>query len=567
MNKLKIGLLVDSITISQNAFEVVSHIKNNGRYEEPVIIHICSKSNEIVRHNSKIVKFVNKTLETSFLEAISFVFYLVLYRLIYKIEIGRVRQSFPSFGYTKTLEDLNLKRIICHKKKLNNNYIVRLDEDSINEIQEEKFDIILRMNNGILKGDILNISLLGVLSFHHGDNRINRGGPSGFWEVFNAESSSGFVLQKLTEELDGGNIILRGNVMTQSTWLMNNALLLEKSTFFLKYYLDNLAQGKELKFENTPCIYDKKLYRTPSFIKLICYMLKTYFPPLKREFSKKLMRKNAVVRWGVAFSLDKNCQKSLFRYHKIQNPKGRFLADPFVVSHNGRDICYVEDYDYKRGKGHISAVEIFENGKYNFLGTVLDEEYHLSYPYIFKHKDDIYMIPESSEAKEVRLYKSIDFPMKWTYVRSLIKNIEAVDSTLLIKKSKLFLLTNYCSASLNDNYSELHMYTSDDLIEGEFKKVNADFPLIFDSKRARNGGVINNGNKVYRVNQVHKKAHYGYGFAINEIKKLDESGYREEKVGEVFPLFYDGLMGTHHFNNNGKFSVVDYCYMDDMSKI
>ena len=67
-----------------------------------------------------------------------------------------------------------------------------------------------------------------MLSFHHGDNRVNRGGPSGFWEVLNDIPSSGFIIQKLTEELDGGEVLLRGNIMTRDFWLLNNAQLLEK---------------------------------------------------------------------------------------------------------------------------------------------------------------------------------------------------------------------------------------------------------------------------------------------------------------------------------------------------
>ena len=72
-----------------------------------------------------------------------------------------------------------------------------------------------------------------MISFHHGDNRVNRGGPSGFWEVLNREPSSGFIIQKLNTELDGGSVLVRGNMMTQNYWLQNNAQLLKKSNFFM----------------------------------------------------------------------------------------------------------------------------------------------------------------------------------------------------------------------------------------------------------------------------------------------------------------------------------------------
>ena len=70
--------------------------------------------------------------------------------------------------------------------------------------------MIIRGGKGILTGKILNLCRLGILSIHHGNNEINRGGPPGFWEVFNKEPSSGFIVQRLTEELDGGDVYVKG---------------------------------------------------------------------------------------------------------------------------------------------------------------------------------------------------------------------------------------------------------------------------------------------------------------------------------------------------------------------
>ena len=47
----------------------------------------------------------------------------------------------------------------------------------------------------------------GVWSYHHGDNRVNRGGPAGFWEVFEQWDVTGSILQVLSEELDAGKTL------------------------------------------------------------------------------------------------------------------------------------------------------------------------------------------------------------------------------------------------------------------------------------------------------------------------------------------------------------------------
>jgi hypothetical protein len=36
-----------------------------------------------------------------------------------------------------------------------------------------------------------------------------------------------------------------------------------------------------------------------------------------------------------------------------------------------------------------------------FLGTALEEPFHLSYPYVFRHQNRAYMIPETSGLREV----------------------------------------------------------------------------------------------------------------------------------------------------------------------
>ena len=54
------------------------------------------------------------------------------------------------------------------------------------------------------------------------------------------------------------------------------------------------------------------------------------------------------------------------------------------------------------------------------IGIALIEEFHLSYPYLFEFKDDLYMCPETGEKGEIRLYKCIDFPLKWVFHKTTL---------------------------------------------------------------------------------------------------------------------------------------------------
>jgi hypothetical protein len=88
--------------------------------------------------------------------------------------------------------------IIITPKISKSRFVYRLTPD-VAKIEGLGLDLLIRCGNGILRGDILKTSRLGILSFHHANNRINRGGPAGFWEAYLRQNTTGFTLQRLTE--------------------------------------------------------------------------------------------------------------------------------------------------------------------------------------------------------------------------------------------------------------------------------------------------------------------------------------------------------------------------------
>ena len=54
-------------------------------------------------------------------------------------------------------------------------------------------------------------------------------------------------------------------------------------------------------------------------------------------------------------------------------------------------------------------------------------------------------------------------------------------------------------------------------------------------KIARNGGVIFQDNKVFRIAQKNSFNFYGNKFSINEIKILNKENYKEEIVKKLNP--------------------------------
>ena len=70
--------------------------------------------------------------------------------------------------------------------------------------------------------------------------------------------------------------------------------------------------------------------------------------------------------------------------------------------------------------GCIAAYKTMDLSKFDYLGVVLKQPFHLSYPMVFESGSSIFMIPESGASNEVALYRFDDFPSGLNKVRVLL---------------------------------------------------------------------------------------------------------------------------------------------------
>ena len=483
-------------------------------------------------------------------------------RKIKCFELKKTKSIYPNFDSFISLDENLIKTIKVKGIWSENNLFIKFNSSEIEAIKKENFDILLRCGSGILKGKILTTPKFGILSFHHGDNRVNRGGPPGFWEVLNKEVTSGFVIQQLSSELDGGKVLFRGNIRTSKFWLLNYAFLLEKSHVFMINLLIKIQKEKKLFFEDDIYLHHNPLYKlNQNPFLLIKYIYKIYGPLFLKKL-KNIFSENTVPRWSIGYCKNTGLNTSLFRYKEIENPPGRFFADPFVITINGNSICFVEDYFYSDRKGRISAIEL--NGdNYEFKGIVLEENFHLSYPFIVKDEDDIYMIPECNNSNEIRLYKCKNFPMEWEFETTLMDNVSASDTSIMKKNNLWYMFTNICSAKIGDHLSELHIFYSEKLNTKNWKPLKLNNPIIFDSSRARNAGMFKINDKIIRVNQKHDKF-YGSSFVLNKVIELSPEKYFEAPMDNVYPNFKNNILATHHFHLDDNYSVIDFMRLSEI---
>jgi hypothetical protein len=82
---------------------------------------------------------------------------------------------------------------------------------------------------------------------------------------------------------------------------------------------------------------------------------------------------------------------------------------------------FFEVLNKETNEGDIGLATSDDALKWTYRQIVLDEPFHLSFPQVFKWRNEYYMLLETQEAGEMRLYKAIDFPVRWTFVKTVMK--------------------------------------------------------------------------------------------------------------------------------------------------
>ena len=549
MKKAKIGIIVDSLNSSKQIFDFIKASKNSKNYEVSyLIVQKCNTNNNLTLIE-KSKNYLKKKGIKKFLSAISF-------KLVIKLEsiIFKRFKKFSNFFDKYSLKELKLQTIEVQPNISENGLFYSYNEEDLKKIETLNLNLLIRGGSGILKGKILDICKNGIISFHHGDNDFYRGGPPGFWEIINRDIRTGFIIQRLGDELDNGQVLFKGYFTTHWIYTLNLINLLEKSNIFLHYIVDELtSDSSEIKFR------DKKKSAGPIYSLPSVYVLLTYIFSIVKTIFMKILNINLLqnYRWNIAYKFtDKWEDINLGDAKQIPNPPNRYLADPFIVKKDQNHYCFVEDYNCKLKKGCISVYEI-NNSSCTEIGVALEENFHLSYPFLFYHEDELYMCPETHEAKDIRLYKCIEFPLKWKFAKTLISNVSAVDTNIFYKNNKWWLFTTLSNSSIKDHSSQLHIFSSENILSDKWEPHRKN-PVIFDPLLARNGGLIFENDNFYRVHQKPGFNNYGESLGVSKIIELNDDNFKESSEFEVLPNFFKNIKGTHTYNFSNGLLVLDF---------
>lgn len=450
-------------------------------------------------------------------------------------------------------------------QKKYSDYFQKEDLDKISALNP---DIIVRFGFRILRGKILLIPKLGVWSFHHGDNQFYKGGPPGFWEVMLKKETTGLILQRLSEKLDDGQVLYKSFSQTDPLSVQRNAnKIFWLSSFIIPRVIRQInTKGidkweKEIHSNQVPIKSEVPLLTPPASGKMAILAtdltFRNIFRKIKEGFKKPYWEIVVARNEGNVLS-----NLSVINFHSIKPPKGllsngSFWADPFPIEKDKKTWVFFEDFDYNSNKGRISVAE-WDGKKMIDPKVVLEEKWHLSYPFIWEENNEFYLIPESGEVGKLFIYKALDFPFKWTKVGVFFEG-EAYDPTLIKVEDKYWLFVNQSPHQGTSAFVELYAYYSPSLLEPKWIAHSLN-PIVSDVNCSRPAGrIFKNGEKLFRPAQD-SGLRYGHRVKIQKILNLTPEEYKEDTVAVLEPDSSKKQLGAHTFNFTEEWVFSDAYY-------
>lgn len=349
---------------------------------------------------------------------------------------------------------------------------------------------------------------------------------------------------------NSGPRIIEGDIPTKNSIIQLHINLLRKNLETIKDYLLGNANSEQTDFSSdSQFIYSRNYFDWFLYYKKIFYLflLKIYFS------------KNGIINfWNVGYYFGKWNDFKFQNFKKFKIKNHSYVADPFLFSYRNKTYCFVEEYLFAKKKGVISYYSLDDN-EFIYSDIIIEEEFHLSFPFIFEYENNIFLCPESTANKDIRLYRSVDFPTKWEFVTTIMQNVNAADSMLFYYSDLWWLFTNINSDFNSDNCSDFSIFYSKDLFSNNWISHLCN-PISRSSLNARNGGYFISEKKIYRVNQQHGMGVYGKRFQINEIVKLSPNEYKEIHLKTIGKNEIGDIVGSHHFTSVNNINVFDFVY-------
>lgn len=238
-----------------------------------------------------------------------------------------------------------------------------------------------------------------------------------------------------------------------------------------------------------------------------------------------------IYRGNSPFNYDSplNILNPVLKAEHVTDVPAKFVADPFLVKEDRTFYLFFEVYNKDTDQGDLAVATSANTFTWDYRQIILDEIFHLSYPYVFKWQEDYYLIPESYQDHSIRLYRADEFPYRWSLVTKLVEGSQFVDNSIVYFQGKWWLFA--CTLE-NDT---LHLFYADQLT-GPWNEHPASPIVAGDVRKARpSGRVLQYDGKLYRFTMDLEPPVGTHQVVAYQITELTTSRYAE-KLAQAEPI-------------------------------
>jgi hypothetical protein len=200
----------------------------------------------------------------------------------------------------------------------------------------------------------------------------------------------------------------------------------------------------------------------------------------------------------------------------------RFIADPFFLPEKDGLNLLLEDFSSDDQYGKISIVELDNKLEIKNSDILLDTTTHLSYPFIFKENERIFVFPESGDQSKLACYEYHPDTKSLTFLKNIL-DLPLFDASIVKYANKYWLFGIFCNED-GTNY-ELNIYVSDNLLGDYLPHPGNPVKQGLDGTRSAGDFIFVDG-EMYRPTQ-NCQNEYGESITIFKIIALNEQAFAE----------------------------------------
>jgi hypothetical protein len=351
-------------------------------------------------------------------------------------------------------------------------------------------------------------------------------------------------------------VFYHGSFVNDPLSLLRNRLANEsrRSSVLLRALADLHTRGTELATANAADIKQDAAVNPiarAGDISFLRWMARWSRRALRRTLSRLVYG----TQWHIAYrtrpmELD---SADSSEFHFLRPPTGFHYSDPFAFEQNDARYIFFERWA-DDAKGEIWCVALDEQNRAGKPVLALSRPYHLSYPFVFAWRGEIYMLPETAQNRTLELYRAIDFPLRWERCAVLMDD-EVVDSSIFEYEGRWWMFTSGLGGSAF-KYSELSLFWAESPF-GPWHPHPLN-PVVCDVRCGRPAGaVFIAGGQLIRPGQDCSRG-YGYGITLTRIDLLSTTEYRETPVKTIQPNFARHVCGVHTLNRSTTLELLDF---------